>query len=198
MENIKKVSEKDFIKAVKKTKYENINKINWNGIDLNIKKLLSLQEVFDFVNNVVGTCIDEESGGGYLSELKDFAIKMYVLEMYGNIELPADASERYELIYSCDIFEKILEQINMMQFDEIISAIDKKINYILKANIKSVNTKIEDLNSSIEDFDGQMKNLFNDVSSENINSFMKTFASLEDGKVDEEKLVNALIKSGII
>ena len=55
-------------------RFDTVETIEWNGLQVVIKKNLSLEEMMTFANSVVKSCFDQASGA-YMPEVKDFAIR---------------------------------------------------------------------------------------------------------------------------
>lgn len=189
----KKTKKRITINAFEKTLEHGIPEtitIEWNGLEVDIKPTLSLGEMYGFVNGVVSVCINQETGA-YNAEIKDFAIKMMVLENYANFTLPKNSERAYELIYRTEAYFKVKERINPVQFDEICEAIDAKIEYILKSNVEAVNKQINEMLSSMDNIQEQFSSLLGDVDGEDIKGLI---GAITNGKFDEEKLMKAYLE----
>ena len=151
--------------------------IEWTGINIEIKPTLSLGEMYGFVN-------------GYNAEIKDFAIKMMVLENYANFTLPKNSEKSYDLIYRTDAFFKVRENINPVQFEEMCNAIDEKIEYVLKSNIETANRQINEMYTSMDGIQNQLSSLLSEINEDDIKNLL---GALTKGDVDEEKLMNAYL-----
>lgn len=163
--------------------------IEWTGINIEIKPTLSLGEMYGFVNGVVSACVDTTTGV-YNAEIKDFAIKMMVLENYANFTLPKNSEKSYDLIYRTDAFFKVRENINPVQFEEMCNAIDEKIEYVLKSNIETANRQINEMYTSMDGIQNQLSSLLSEINEDDIKNLL---GALTKGDVDEEKLMNAYL-----
>lgn len=186
MEKMLKIDSKSFADAVG-SNYQPTQTLNWNGLELVIKKSLSLSEMLTFVNNVIQMCFEDETGE-YLPEIKDFAIKSCILDMYTNIELEQNVQVRYDLIYSSDIISFIVGNLPNTQLGEITHAIDVKLAHLAQANIESINKQMNDLYNAFDNFEKQIGNAFSSISEEDMNALL---SALTDKGIDEEKLVKA-------
>lgn len=174
------------------TIYQPTQTVTWNGLEIIIKNTLSLTEVFTFVNNVIQMCFEDETGE-YLPEVKDFAIKSCILDMYTNIELEQNVQKRYELIYCSDIIQFIVEHLPNPQLSEITHAIDVKLAHLAQANIESINKQMNDLYNAFDSFEKQIGTAFSAISEEDMNTLL---SALTDKGLDEEKLVQAYLSQG--
>lgn len=172
---------------VMKENYQPVVEVEWNGLAIEIKRTLSLQEVIHFVEGVVDACFDEETGD-YLPEVKDFLIKYFVLEKYANFTMPSNTNNMYDLIYCTDAFVTVCGYINTEQFSEICAAIDEKLDYKTNASVEAMNKQMATVFNSFEDIEKNLSQLFSSVDNE---SLAKLIEALGNGKIDEAKLVKA-------
>lgn len=93
-----------------------------DGVDVVVQKTIPLQEVMQFVADVVASCVDE-ADGRYMPEVLPFAIKAHVLTSYTNLTLPSDVKKQYDLIYNTKVVDQVVDQINQVQYFEILDAI---------------------------------------------------------------------------
>ena len=156
---------------------EPTSSFEWNGMEVVVNRVLPMNVMLEFVDYVVKTCFSEE--GEYMPEVKDFAIKSCLLEMYANFDLPKDISERYAAIYNSDIVDAVLNHIEGRQFGEIINAIESKISNMAQMN--RLNQEFENLTSSME-------NMFSGVSTDDV---AKLINAVSNGDIDEGKVVQA-------
>ena len=160
--------------------------IDWKGNQILVKNHLSLTEMANFVDNVVKSCFSDD--GEYYPEIRDFAFKAALLEFYSNFALPQNPEKRYELVILCDASDLIYKEINRQQLDSIIYSIDEKIEYIKRSNIEAVNKQISEVFTIVDTLQNQFESLFNGI---NNNDLTQIAQSLNNGKIDEEKLMNA-------
>lgn len=171
---------------IMKTIDTGVKMVKWNGLDVEIKHTLPFREVLAFVDNVSTSCFS--IGNEYLPEVKVFAIKCCVLEMYANFTLPDNVEHKYDLIYNTDAFETVIEHINTKQFNEIVEAINEKVYNSADANVALANKQINDIYTSFEGLQKQINDVFNGLSSDEILGFI---SAVTNNKLDEEKIVKA-------
>lgn len=184
----KRISIEEFEAAMKDI-YMPTVEINWNGLPLIIKKNISLEETMNFVEYVTELCFSETTHT-YMPEVRDFAIKMFLIEHYTNIDLPQDIEKKYEFVYSTDIFQTVINNIDPYQFNEIIHSIDTKLDYMADANIEAFNNQVAEVAKLIEQFGTLFSDAFDGVDSDTISKLVN---SISDVGFDEEKLVKAYI-----
>lgn len=163
----------------------------WRGIDLHIHKNLSLREVMDFVHSAVSACFTADTNE-YLPEIKDFAIRCCILEMYAEFELPVDTFEKYELVYTTDIVDFVVRYVERDQFNNILASVDKKIGYLTQCNIEAINKQMNIVMENLTALDQQLSAIFGGIDSETITQVANAIA---DGAFDESKLVQAFMQN---
>lgn len=182
------ISVNAFENAVKSF-YEPVTEVIWNGLEVEIKKTLSFEEMVTFVNAVVNNCTAD---GSYYPEAKDFAIENCIIELYTNITLPSNSAKRYGIIHTSGIVDVILENINKKQFTQIVNSINEKIETILRYNSDVITSRMNEIYSTINDIGDKLGSAMGDISPEEFSKFIKAFDGLS---VDEDKIVNAVIES---
>ena len=163
--------------------------VEWNGIEITIKPTLSFQDVLSFVDNVVKTCFTADDGA-YIPEVKDFVVRCCILEMYANFTLPTNVERKYDLVYCTDAVDRVVEHINLAQFNEIINAINDKIANIAQANIEAVNAQMNELYTAFDNLQEQLSGIFTGVGAEEIS---KLVGAISGDTFNEERLVQAYI-----
>lgn len=178
-----KISVNAFEKVVKNN--TNTTTIRWNDIEVVVTPSLSLREMMAFVNNVVTLCFVGEDNQ-YTPEVKDFAVKANVLEKYANFTLPKSIEKQYDFIYNTDAFESVLMAVNPHQFQEMMVAIDKKLDYIASSSVADAERRINGILSSVEGLGSQIESVFSGIDSETMTSIAK---AIQNGRLDEGTLM---------
>ncbi|MBR5014248.1 MAG: hypothetical protein IKY16_06545 [Bacteroidales bacterium] len=189
MAKTKRISVNGFEKVMKTT-YEPMETFEWNGLEVTVCKTLSLKDMITFVNSVVNSCFVGEADV-YTPEAKEFAVKTCILEKYANFTMPANAELQYDLIYRTDIVKTVCAHINMEQLNEILSAIDSKVNAMVRTNVKTMELQIKNVYDQLDQMSDRMQELFGSFSSEDMKNVT---TALLGGKMDEEKVVQAFLK----
>lgn len=182
----KKVSINAFENIMKDT-YTPTETFDWNGIEVTVKKNLSLKEMLEFVDGVVKSCFNKDTNA-YMPEIKDFTTKVCVLEKYANFTMPRNVETQYNLIYQTDAVDRVLGYVNTQQFNEICAAIDKKVENIAQANIESMNRQMNELYNAFNNLQTKLSDLFDGVDNDDIRAVSSAIAN---GTLDEEKIVKA-------
>lgn len=187
MAKTKKISINAFDKIVKEN-YTPTTTVEWHGQEIVVKRTLSFKEMMEFVDSVTKTCFTI-STNTYMPEVKDFAVKSNILERYANFTLPNNLDHRYELIYSSDAIETVLNHISHQQFNEIMVSIDAKIKNLAQSNIEAMNKQMNELYAAFANLQTQMEGMFSGVNPDNFNALIGAFG----GGLNEDKLVDAYL-----
>lgn len=184
----KRISVSAFEKIMKGI-YNPTEVIEWQGVEITIKQTLSLVEMMNFVDSVTKSCFTSDDNK-YVPEIKDFAIRCCVLEMYANFAMPTNIERKYELVYCTDAFDVVVRHINACQFNEILNAIDDKVDNIAQANIEAVHRQMNELYMALNGMQEQISNIFSGIGS---GEMAKIVDAIAGGRFDEDKLVQAYI-----
>lgn len=161
-----------------------------DGVEITIHRTLPLSDVLQFVANVVSACIDIEAGT-YTPEVIPFAIKANILTIYANFNLPSSVEKQYDLIYNTSAISQVMGYIDMVQYGEIINAIEDKIKHELDVISNAVTKQIADIASQMEEFSNKSQLLFSEIDNQDIASLMKNLSHLDS--IDESALVHAFL-----
>lgn len=183
----RRISVNAFENQVKASKPENITTFMWGDIEVTVKRRLPLSEYVDFVEDVVKECFTKDDFT-YLPEIKNFAIDCNVLTRYANFTLPRSIHYQYELIYDSNAVSEVLKYVDANQFDEIIDAIDAKINAELRLGTSVIQAQFSKLAASLSDLEEKFAGIFSGIDK---GEMLKMIDAISDGKFDETKLISA-------
>ena len=187
---IKKVSINKFESALNKNNVVTVRLAGTDDVVIQIKKTIPLQEMLLFVQEVVEACVDSESGE-YIPEAYDFAIRVGVLTHYANFSMPANLEKQYCLVYNTDAFSQVLAEINTRQFDDIVRAIDKKIEFMLNVISSSAVTKINDVISKFNDIAEASEKAFSGINADDMAKIIQGISKL--GEIDQENVAKTIL-----
>ncbi len=186
-EKIKRVSINKLEKYVDDCKMELVP-IELGELKFDIKPRLKLVEVMEFVSGVVSSCLSEENSD-YIPEAKDFSIRVNAFEYYTNLSLPENIDKKYDFVYGSDIFDIILENIDMSQFNEIMKSIDEHIRYTVGMRISDVHKEVNEMYTVLENLQAQFENVFQGINPDELAGFISSISGMN---ITEEGIVKAI------
>lgn len=186
MAKVKKISINAWEQVMKDT-YTHTSTVDWNGVEITIINTLPMKEMLTFVDNVVRSCFTQDTLT-YIPEVKDFAIKSSLVEMYTNVSLPSNLATRYDMIYRTDLVDTILKSINIAQYSEMFAAIEDKIANIAQANIEATHRQMNELYAAFDNMQKQIAEMFAGIGADDMT---KLVSALANSALDERKLVDA-------
>lgn len=189
VKKVNRISVAKFEKAVSK---DNVVFIPLDGVeDVNIEiiKSISLQNMIEFVENVAESCVDMESGE-YTPQVRDFAIKRELLTKYANFTMPNNIEKQYEFIYGSNVVDVVLQNINQLQFQEIVSSIDRKVKFMLDCVTSISASNTVKLLNKLDSIAEQNTAMFDSLQGEDIASVFSNINAIAN--MDEEKLARAV------
>jgi len=118
--------------------------------ELTVKRTLSLDDARAFVAGVVRSVINSATGD-YKPELYDFVLRMFTLIFYAGVSAPTNLEKAYDIIYKTVLYETVMAEIDMTQYRDIVTAIDKYIEFekdiIMSTQMSRVNEVISRIDS---------------------------------------------------
>lgn len=186
----KNVISKELIKEYSTEYFHGDTELPWGDGAFTVKYNISASDMRDFVNAVVRSCFDEETGE-YQPEYMDFMTRVCIATFYAGVELPADINDGYDILYGTCLIDNIVELINTRQLDEICRAIKSKVSYVTNTGITATVRRVNDIASSIENLQKVFEDMMNGVSKEDLANVVK---AINNGKIDESKIVKEVVK----
>lgn len=170
-----------------------VSVFNWNGLNIEVKRFLSMEDMILFTDAVCDSCFDY-STGKYRPEVKDFVTRSCILEIYANFDLPENLEERYELVYQSDVIPEIMKYISKAQFDAILIAIDNKIDERIDINIARFEKEKEEVLAQASDLLSIIQSIFDGID----NSTVKRIAdSVSNTNIDTDHFIKATVEANV-
>lgn len=164
--------------------------VEWNGLEIVVRPLLSLTEMMSFVEAVSTGCFIGEEGQ-FRPEVKDFLNDAAIIRYYTNITMPSNAEKRYAWLCNArDLISTILNSVNQHQYVQIQKAIDERISNYNSVATSIVLRQLETLNGAVEDIKNKFKEAFESIDGVDLNTAIKMIA--ENG-FSEKALVDAVL-----
>ncbi len=194
-ENNTTISFLDFEEDVN-ARYENEVTVDWLGRDITIKKNLALYEVLNFVDDVIDNCYQGDDVKTFMPELKDYAIKFCMITFYTNISLIVNLDDEStndngrltpdDFIIKSGIIDVIKQYINISHSEEIILAIESKIEYINQTYVAGVMSDVSKINNIIEDAAPILESISTDESRAKFSELMDTIAIFNNDSIVQQ------------
>lgn len=169
-------------------RFSNVVSEQWYDVEVKMRRNLPFTEMLTFANDVVQSCFQRD--GVYTPEVLDFAIKSNIIGRYTNVSLPDNLEHRYEILYNTDLMDFIYKYINMAQVQEIVSSINKKLDYMCETNAAAVQSRLNDLVSSFEEVQKKMEDLFKDLAPDDLT---RLISAIGGAGLSEDKVVEAYL-----
>ena len=164
-------------------------KVEWRGIEVEVKKVLSLKEMIVFVEDIVEACFGKD--GMFLPQAETFAIKSGVLSHYAGFAMPESLEKQYELVMNTDAYDVVVEYVDEVQLEDIIDAADRKIDYLCDSNAMTIKAETDKVMAEFQKLGESMEAVFGGMSAEDIQKILSSVGNL--GEVDEGKIVEAYV-----
>lgn len=165
-------------------------KIEWNGININIKNMISIGEMMNFERTAVETCFVTEDE--FIPSVASFQFNSCVLRFYTDLPYPEDLDDALYLIYGTDIMEVVYQYVNIDQIKCLEDACTKKFEYKCDAYTITSKLRVNNLINSFDSLASTIGTMSDKVESSN---FKKVLDSISEGVIDEKKLVDAFIEN---
>ena len=181
---------KDYMKLiVDEVIKENAVTIEWYDRMVRVQKLIDFSTAGAIVKNVADACFDGD--GDYNPSIKDYIMRMSIVTMYSDIELPESPEERYAILYGTDLYHIVVDVIDKDQLSEIIDNINDSIRYKIEANKSAIMSDVTKIYSRVEQMIYEFEQVFKGTSADDISALVR---SMSDTKLDEKKLVSEILK----
>ena len=174
---------------------DNVSKLVWEGVEIKVKRFLTMKEMFEFTNSVVDACFRKDDGS-YRPEVKDFMVRSCILDIYTNIEIPENLENRYDMVYRFGVISEIMRYIDQAQFNAIMSAIDCKIDDRLNTYIemleKNLEEKVAVLDQTVENLVEYIGGIFNGIDNETIQQIAGAISNMS---IDPAVLARSVVEA---
>lgn len=173
------------IEKVMKERFAGESKtFDWYGVEIEHKENIPMEYAVTFVNNVVDTCFDKD--GNYIPEFKDFLIRSFTVQMYSNVRLPQDLKKQYDILYNSDLYNVLIQHVDIVQYDTLLMAIDEKLEYRRNADVMTMRMTLNNLIAQFQNFGEQL----NQVEIEDVKNIAEAINGVD---LDEDKFVDAIL-----
>lgn len=168
-----------------------VSTFEWNEMSISVKRYLDMEDMMNFTYSVFNSCFSNTTGE-YRPEVKDFAIRSCILEIYANIDLPDNLADRYNLIYQSNIIPEIMPYIDQAQFNAIVLAIDSKIEARINMNIAKFENDMRKAQDALDSVLAYVKGIFDGVDNETVKQIAGAISNM---KIDPEKFAETVVEA---
>ena len=168
---------------------EDITTIDICGKEVQVKSALGLTETIGFVDSVVSTVMDSETGD-YRPELFDFAFGAMLLMYYTNIALPEDSGEQYALVCHTGLCFEIKKNIDTEQLDSLRTAAELKVAHLVRCAESTLASQMADLLASFEQLQEHTRDMFSNVGGADLKAMVDTLADMDEATLAKAVLAH--------
>lgn len=122
----------------------------FKDVTVQVRRTLPLEDAMNFVKDITATCIDDEQAE-FMPELFDFAVRMYIVMYYANIDLSKDVKKAYRILYDTTLFEQVYAHVNTVQSTNLILSAEKRIEHWKNILSSSLAGKVSEMLRKMED-----------------------------------------------
>ena len=167
-----------------------VSTFEWNEMSISVKRYLDMEDMMNFTYSVFNSCFSNTTGE-YRPEVKDFAIRSCILEIYANIDLPDNLAERYNVIYQSSVIPEIMQYIDQAQFNAIMIAIDNKIESRINMNVAKFENEMREAQETLSGVLEFVKEIFDGIDNETVKQIA---GAISDMKISPEKLAETVVE----
>lgn len=152
------------------------------GVEIRVRRRLTLEEMYAFVDGICKSCVSKE--GEYYPESYQYALDESLLRYYTDCELPEDAASVYALMYEArDLVRQIKGEIDRNQYQDMLIAIDRKIEHEVHVAENAVAMSMQRLMTKIEDIGNRLEGVFEGIDNDTMAGIVKTLGGMDEGKL---------------
>ena len=122
----------------------------FKDVVVQVRRTLPLEDAMNFVKDITATCIDDEQAE-FMPERFDFAVRMYVVMYYANVDLSKDVKKAYRILYDTTLFEQVYAHVNTAQSTNLILSAEKRIEHWKNILSSSLAGKVSEMLRKMED-----------------------------------------------
>ena len=167
-----------------------VSTFEWNEMSISVKRYLDMEDMMNFTYSVFNSCFSNTTGE-YRPEVKDFAIRSCILEIYANIDLPDNLADRYNLIYQSNIIPEIMPYIDQAQINALMIAIDNKIESRINMNVAKFENEMREAQETLSGVLEFVKEIFDGIDNETVKQIAGAISNM---KISPEKLAETVVE----
>lgn len=182
-----KVSVATIEKIMKENFAGDTKTFDWYGVQVEYKENISMEYMVTLINEVTNNCFDKD--GDFIPVFKDFLVRTFTVQLYSNVRMPQDIKKQYDILFSTDLYDVLMQHIDQGQYDSILKAIDAQLTYRCNADMIATRQTLNQIIAQFESFGEQLDKV-------NVDDVRNIAGALNGLDIDEEKLVDAVLRQG--
>ena len=184
-----KITAKQLADVVNKVSTPMVSEIEWNGLKIQIKNRLTLDESDDFCLLLTAIQFIGDDGS-YRPTLRDFGVRSNIIKFYTNVELPEDVNDTYNLLYGNDLVETVRRYVDQVQLSSLLKSTEALVKHMATSEAEAIISEFKKLADRMNELTSVIEGTFSTISKEDIEGVAKAFS---EGQFDVEKLVSAVL-----
>jgi len=168
-----------------------VDSFDFYGTEITVKRMIPFDAYCTAIDRIIDSCYDSESGE-YLPELRELSTRMVIMAYYTNLELPEDMNELERMMFCGELMAHIYDLINPVQLRELHQAVSKRCEIRNEANRRYFDSELYKVIDGVNAMSSEIRSFFGGISDKEMKRLAKALTS---GKINEEKLVDAVIKA---
>ena len=170
------------IEQVMKEQFGNdVKKVDWCGVEIEYKEVLTMVEMKAFVDGVVDASFDND--GDYMPEFTDWLIRTNMIQLYTNVRMPQNIEKQYDILYRTDLYEQIAVLVDQRQYAKIIDAIEQKLEYRRNSDVTAMRVQLSGL---IQQFESMGQDLMQ-FTPEDVENLEGALGKMKEAGMDQPK-----------
>ena len=162
---------------------------DWHGQELVIRRYIPYDTEIEIVRKVADACFHPETGE-YMPEVKEFALKVCMIEAFTNVRLPQNVEHQCAILYGTDLWNEIAYAIEDGQYYDIRDAVDDRIRARNNANRVMFENEIQRGIDAMQRLGDHVSELFEGVTPEDVSALI---SAIGQGGIDEGKIAEAVV-----
>lgn len=170
------------IEHVMKEQFGNdVKKVEWCGVEIEYKEVLTMVEMKAFVDGVVDASFDND--GDYMPEFTDWLIRTNMIQLYTNVRMPQNIEKQYDILYRTDLYEQIAGLVDQRQYAKIMEAIEQKLEYRRNSDVTAMRVQLSGL---IQQFESMGQDLLQ-FTPEDVENLEGALEKMKEAGMDQPK-----------
>lgn len=144
-------------------------------VTVSVRHTLPLEDAMNFVKDVFATCVDDEQSE-FMPELFDFAVRMYTVMYYANIDLSKDVKKAYRILYDTNLFRQVYSAVDMEQITNLILSAEKRLEHWRNIASSSMAAQVSDLMRKMDDVIAGSEDMMNTINGDDFKTAVSRLA----------------------